>query len=248
MKIDLSNKTAIVTGASRGIGKGIAEALADAGANVMLVSRSLADLETVRRNMHNPESVQCFAGDISDLKVFNDIVGQTTAAFGGVDILVNNAGITRDNLIMRMKEQDWDSVIDINLRGTFNGIKAVTRTMMKARWGRIVNITSVVGQIGNSGQTNYAASKAGIIGLTKSAARELGSRNITVNAVAPGYVSTDMTDSLSEEVKVQLKNNIPLGRLGTPADIANTVLFLSSDQAEYITGQTINVDGGMVMN
>lgn len=248
MKISLHNKTAIVTGASRGIGRSIAVELANAGAKVMLVSRSESALQEVAESFGNGSSVKFIAADISIADSFNEVVKHTISEFGSVDILVNNAGITRDNLIMRLKEDDWNTVIDINLKGTFNGIKSVTRPMMKARCGRIINITSVVGQIGNAGQANYAASKAGIIGLTMAAAKELGSRNITVNGIAPGYISTDMTENLSEDVKTQLKNNIPLGRLGKPEDVANMVVFLASDEAAYITGQTFNVDGGMVMN
>jgi len=187
------------------------------------------------------------SGDISSLNSFAEITANTVSKWERIDILVNNAGTTRDNIIMRMKEEDWDSVLNVNLKGCFNGIKAVTRPMIKNKAGRIISITSVIGQIGNAGQSNYAASKAGIIGLTKSMAKELGSRNITVNAVSPGYISTEMTEKLNEEVKEKMKSSIPLGRLGTPKDVANLVCFLASDEAEYITGQTFNVDGGMVM-
>jgi len=187
------------------------------------------------------------AADVSNSEAFSNTVKSVTEKMGNVDILINNAGITRDNLIMRMKDEDWDSVMNVNLKSCYNGIKAVTRPMMKNKGGKIVNITSVIGQIGNAGQGNYAASKAGIIGLTKSMAKELGSRNINVNAVAPGYITTEMTDELDEKVKEKMLTSIPLGRLGSVEDVANLVCFLVSDNAAYITGQTFNVDGGMVM-
>jgi 3-oxoacyl-[acyl-carrier protein] reductase len=190
---------------------------------------------------------ESITGDVSSLDSFAEIISSANEKWGRIDILVNNAGVTRDNIIMRMKEDDWDEVMSINLKGCFNGIKSVTRPMIKNKAGRIINITSVIGQIGNAGQSNYAASKAGIMGLTKSMAKELGSRNITVNAVAPGYITTDMTDELNNDVKEKMKSSIPLGRLGTPDDVANLVCFLASDDAGYITGQTFNVDGGMVM-
>jgi len=190
---------------------------------------------------------ESITGDVSSLDSFAEIISSANEKWGRIDILVNNAGVARDNIIMRMKEDDWDEVMSINLKGCFNGIKSVTRPMIKNKAGRIINITSVIGQIGNAGQSNYAASKAGIMGLTKSMAKELGSRNITVNAVAPGYITTDMTDELNDDVKEKMKSSIPLGRLGTPDDVANLVCFLASDDAGYITGQTFNVDGGMVM-
>ena len=190
---------------------------------------------------------ESMVGDVSNLNSISEVATNTIDKWGRIDILVNNAGIARDNIIMRMKEDDWDSVMNINLKGCFNGIKSVARPMIKNKTGRIINITSVIGQIGNAGQSNYAASKAGIMGLTKSMAKELGSRNITVNAVAPGYITTDMTNELNDEVKEKMKSSIPLGRLGTPDDVANLVCFLASDEAGYITGQTFNVDGGMVM-
>jgi len=248
MVINLKDNTAIVTGASRGIGRVVVQTLAAAGANVVMVSRNNDDLKRVADEISSTEGrLHCVAADISRAEDWSNILEQTLNKFQGVQILVNNAGITRDNLILRMKEQDWQQVLDINLSGAFWGIKAVTRPMVKSRQGRIINITSVVGQIGNAGQCNYAASKAGIIGLTKSAAKELASRNITVNAIAPGYIATDMTNELSTEVQQQLLEGIPLGRLGRPADIAGMVAFLASSQADYITGQTFNVDGGMVM-
>jgi len=244
----LSNKIALVTGASRGIGSAIAHNLSKAGAKIVLISRSIDALKTVEAEIKsNDGDAISIVADVSNLESFTDAVNQVVEMWGTVDILINNAGITRDNIIMRLKEEDWDAVIDINLKGCFNGIKAVTRPMMKARCGRIVNITSVVGLMGNSGQSNYAASKAGILGLTKSIAKELGSRNITVNAIAPGYIQTEMTDKLDETSKDNLMKSIPLQRLGKPSEIANLVCFLASDDASYITGQTLNVDGGMVM-
>jgi len=185
--------------------------------------------------------------DVGKLDAFEQMVGQVLESFGSLDILVNNAGITRDNLMMRMKEEDFDQVIETNLKGVFNGIKAVSRQMMKQRSGRIINISSVVGAIGNAGQANYAAAKAGVIGLTKSAARELASRGITVNCVAPGFIETDMTDKLPEDIKSQMFGQIPLARFGQAAEVASVVRFLASDAASYMTGQTIHVDGGMYM-
>ena len=244
----LAGKIAIITGASRGIGKAIAMQLASCGVKVSLIARNQSDVDAVQEIInHSGGEAQSLIGDISNLESFSGIVAHTLEKWQQVDILVNNAGITSDNIIMRMKEDEWDSVIDINLKGCFNGIKSVTRPMIKNKGGRIINITSVIGQIGNAGQSNYAASKAGIIGLTKSIAKELGSRNITINAVAPGYILTDMTDQLDNDVKEKLITSIPLGRLGTPEDVANLVCFLVSDEAAYITGQTFNVDGGMVM-
>ena len=245
---NLTDKVAIVTGASRGIGEAIAKQLSSCGAKIILIARNSDQLVAVKETIiSNGGIAESMAGDVSNLNSISEIVTNTIDKWGRIDILVNNAGIARDNIIMRMKENDWDSVININLKGCFNGIKSVARPMIKNKAGRIINITSVIGQIGNAGQSNYAASKAGIMGLTKSMAKELGSRNITVNAVAPGYITTDMTNELNDEVKEQLKSSIPLGRLGTPDDVANLVCFLASDEAGYITGQTFNVDGGMVM-
>ncbi len=245
---NLTNKVAIVTGASRGIGEAIAKQLSSCGAKIILIARNAEQLVEVKETIISKGGIaESMAGDVSNLNSFSEIVSNTIDKWDRVDILVNNAGVARDNIIMRMKEDDWDSVMNINLKGCFNGIKSVTRPMIKNKVGRIINITSVIGQIGNAGQCNYAASKAGILGLTKSIAKELGSRNITVNAVAPGYITTDMTNELKDEVKEQMKSSIPLGRLGTPADVANLVCFLASDEAGYITGQTFNVDGGMVM-
>jgi len=245
---NLTDKVAIVTGASRGIGEAIAKQLSSCGAKIILIARNSDQLVAVKETIiSNGGIAESIAGDVSNLNSISEIVTNTIDKWGQIDILVNNAGIARDNIIMRMKEDDWDSVMNINLKGCFNGIKSVARPMIKNKAGRIINITSVVGQIGNAGQSNYAASKAGIMGLTKSMAKELGSRNITVNAVAPGYITTDMTNELNDEVKEQMKSSIPLGRLGTPDDVANLVCFLASDEAGYITGQTFNVDGGMVM-
>ena len=245
---NLTDKVAIVTGASRGIGEAIAKQISSCGAKIILIARNSDQLVAVKETIiSNGGIAESIAGDVSNLNSISEIVTNTIDKWGRIDILVNNAGIARDNIIMRMKEDDWDSVMNINLKGCFNGIKSVARPMIKNKAGRIINITSVIGQIGNAGQSNYAASKAGIMGLTKSMAKELGSRNITVNAVAPGYITTDMTNELNDEVKEQLKSSIPLGRLGTPDDVANLVCFLASDEAGYITGQTFNVDGGMVM-
>jgi len=245
---NLNDKVAIVTGASRGIGEAIAKQLSSCGAKIILIARNSDQLVAVKETIISKGGIaESMAGDVSNLNSFSEIVTNTIDKWGRIDILVNNAGIARDNIIMRMKEDDWDSVMNINLKGCFNGIKSVARPMIKNKAGRIINITSVIGQIGNAGQSNYAASKAGIMGLTKSMAKELGSRNITVNAVAPGYITTDMTNELNDEVKEQMKSSIPLGRLGTPDDVANLACFLASDEAGYITGQTFNVDGGMVM-
>ena len=242
--LDLKGKVALVTGASRGIGKAIATVLSIAGSQVVCVSRSAKDVQAVADSLPNASAAAC---DISSSAGFKELVNKIVEEQGQLDILVNNAGITRDALIMRMKDDDWNMVLDINLKGAFNGIKAVMRPMMKQKYGRIINISSVVGLTGNAGQANYAASKAGLIGLTKSTAKELSSRRITANCIAPGYIATDMTDNLSDAVKEDLEKQIPLGRIGSPDDIANMVLFLASDEASYITGQTITVDGGLVM-
>jgi len=245
---DLSNKVAVVTGASRGIGKSIAKAYARANAHVVCVSRTEKALTVVVEEIKKENgSASVFTCDVSDLQTFNNLIKDTGGTHGSVDILINNAGVTRDSLIMRMSEDDWNTVIDTNLKGAFNGIKAVTRIMMKQRFGRIINISSVVGLVGNAGQANYASAKAGLIGLTKAIAKELASRNITVNCIAPGYIATDMTNQMDDQTKDSLISQIPLGHIGSPDDIAATALFLASDEAGYITGQTITVDGGMVM-
>jgi len=245
---NLKEKVAIVTGASRGIGEAIATRLSNCGAKIILIARNADKLKIVQETITSQGGIaESMTGDVSSLDSFAEIISSINEKWGRIDILVNNAGVCRDNIIMRMEEDDWDEVMSINLKGCFNGIKSVTRQMIKNKAGRIINITSVVGQIGNAGQSNYAASKAGIMGLTKSMAKELGSRNITVNAVAPGYITTNMTNELNDDVKEKMKSSIPLGRLGTTDDVANLVCFLASDDAGYITGQTFNVDGGMVM-
>ena len=245
---DLSNKVAVVTGASRGIGKSIAKAYARANAHVVCVSRTEKALTVVVEEIKKENgSASVFTCDVSDLQTFNNLIKDTGGTHGSVDILINNAGVTRDSLIMRMSEDDWNTVIDTNLKGAFNGIKAVTRIMMKQRFCRIINISSVVGLVGNAGQANYASAKAGLIGLTKAIAKELASRNITVNCIAPGYIATDMTNQMDDQTKDSLISQIPLGHIGSPDDIAAAALFLASDEAGYITGQTITVDGGMIM-
>lgn len=245
----LEGKVALVTGASRGIGKAVALALAEAGANVVVNYAGSTDkanevAEQIKSLGREAITYQC---NVSDADAVQSMVKDTIAKFGRIDILVNNAGITRDNLLMRMKEDEWDDVINTNLKGVFLCTKAVTRQMMKQRSGRIINVASIVGVIGNPGQANYVAAKAGVIGLTKSTARELASRGITVNAIAPGFITTDMTDQLTEEQKEAMLQQIPLAKFGQAEDIANTALFLASDDANYITGQTIHVDGGMAM-
>jgi 3-oxoacyl-[acyl-carrier protein] reductase len=245
----LAGRVAVVTGASRGIGRAIATLLAQRGADVVCGDR-LAEQAQVTANEIAAATGRRTSGclvDVADSQSVQGFIDCALSTFGKIDILVNNAGITRDNLIMRIDEADWDIVLDVNLKGAFNCCKAVVRPMMKQRYGRIVNITSVVGLSGNAGQVNYAASKAGLIGLTKSLARELGSRNITVNAVAPGYVTTALTEHLPQEIKEASIKATPLGRFGTPEDIAYAVGFLVSDEAAFITGQVLSVDGGMVM-
>ncbi len=245
----LKDKVALVTGGSRGIGRAIALVLAEAGADVAInySGNEAKALEVVAEIERLDRRSLAIRANVASSEEVEQMVGQVLDTFGKLDILVNNAGITRDNLIMRMKEEDWDQVIDINLKGVFNCIKAVTRPMMKQRSGRIINISSVVGVMGNAGQANYVAAKAGVIGLTKSTAKELASRGITVNAIAPGFIETDMTDVLGENIREELMKAIPLARLGQPADVARAVRFLASGDAEYITGQVIHVDGGMVM-
>jgi 3-oxoacyl-[acyl-carrier protein] reductase len=245
MNIDLRGKNALVTGSTRGIGRAIAETLSGSGARVAVVGRDLARAEEAAAAVGN--DAKGFAADVSDTAAVAKLVGDVEGAFGSIDILVNNAGITRDNLVMRLKDEDWDAVIDANLRGAFAAIRAVSRGMMKRRTGRIVNVASIVGIIGNKGQANYAASKGGLIALTKSVAKELASRNILVNAVAPGFIETEMTAAMTPEARTALGQQIPLERLGTVADVASAVTFLVSDHASYITGQVFVVDGGMVM-
>ena len=242
-------KSAIVTGASRGIGREIALLLAKEGARVAVNYSGSKDKADEVVQLITAAGGEAFAiqADVSDADSVKKMVDQTVETFGSIDILVNNAGITKDNLLMRMKEDEWDDVMNINLKGVFLCTKGVTRQMMRQRAGKIVNVASIVGVSGNPGQANYVAAKAGVIGFTKTAAQELASRNINVNAVAPGFITTDMTDALSEEVKNQMLAMIPLGKLGSPEDVAKTVMFLLSDDAAYITGQTIHIDGGMVM-
>ncbi|MEP6905393.1 MAG: 3-oxoacyl-[acyl-carrier-protein] reductase [Gemmatimonadales bacterium] len=245
MKISLANRVALVTGSTRGIGRAIADTLGECGARVAIVGRDKAKATDVARELGR--GAVGFACDMSDTASVGQLVADVEAEFGSLDILVNNAGITRDNIVMRIKDDDWNAVIDANLRGAFAAIRAASRGMMKRRWGRIVNISSVVGITGNKGQANYAASKAGLIGLTKSVAKELGSRNVLVNVVAPGFIDTEMTAAMTPEARNGLIGAIPLERLGSPADVAAAVAFLASDHAAYITGQVIVVDGGMVM-
>ncbi|MEG1001983.1 3-oxoacyl-[acyl-carrier-protein] reductase [Clostridium sp.] len=245
----LKNKCAIVTGASRGIGKAIAKKLASLGANIVLNYRSNEEeaLKVQEEILAYGVEVLLYKCDISDFNAVSEMVKCSKEKFGNIDIMVNNAGITKDTLILRMKEEDFDKVIDVNLKGVFNCLKAITPIMVKQKVGRIVNLSSVVGLVGNAGQVNYAASKAGVIGMTKSLAKEVGSRGITVNAVAPGFIDTDMTEILGEKFKEEAKKNIPLKRLGNPEDVAGAVAYLVGDDASYITGQVLNVDGGMVM-
>ena len=245
----LKGKSALVTGASRGIGRAIALKLSSLGANVAInFAGNVAKAQEVKAEIESQGGQAVLVqGNVADFETVQSIVKSVTENFGTIDILVNNAGITRDNLLIKMSESDFDEVIATNLKGVFNCTKAVTRLMMKQRSGRIVNMASVVAMTGNVSQANYAAAKAGIIGFTKSSAKELAARNVTVNAVAPGFISTDMTDVLSDKIKDEMLKNIPAGRLGTPEDVANLVAFLVSDQAAYITGQVISVDGGMAM-
>ena len=243
------NQAAIVTGAGRGIGHAIADRLASEGARIACVSRSEENAKRTadELNILGADSAKHYAVDVADHAAVQKTGAQILEDFTKIDILVNNAGVTRDGLAMRMSVEDWDTVINTNLRGAFNFTQAIIRAMIKQRSGRIINITSVIGLIGNAGQTNYAASKAGLIGFTKSLARELASRNITVNAVAPGFITTDMTAGLSDEIKKTIQSQIPLGKTGAPEDVASAVAFLASAEASYITGQILCVDGGMVM-
>ncbi|MBH0177942.1 MAG: 3-oxoacyl-[acyl-carrier-protein] reductase [Nitrospira sp.] len=246
--MSLQGRVAIVTGAAQGIGRAIAETLAQAGADIVVgdidPGRSLETVNAVEKLGRRALNVKVNVAAAEDTKA---MVEQVLKAWGKVDILVNNAGITRDGLLLRMKEEDWNLVLQVNLNGTFNCTKAVLQTMTKQRYGRIVNIASIVGVMGNAGQANYAASKAAVIGFTKTVGREYASRNVTVNAVAPGFIDTAMTHGLSADVKETLQKQIPLGRLGTPADIAAAVRFLVSEDAAYITGHVLHVNGGMLM-
>ena len=243
--IDLTGKTAFITGSTRGIGLAIARALHGAGAKVAIVGRDLERARSVAGGVGDRGyGVAC---DVAQASQVEEAVLQSEKALGPTDILVNNAGLTRDNIILRLSEEDWNTVLDANLKGAFHTIRATIKGMMKRRSGRIINVTSIVGLTGNKGQANYAASKAGLIGLTKSVAKEYASRNILANCVAPGFIETDMTDALPDEARATLLEDIALGRLGRPEDVAGTVLFLASDLAEYITGQVLVVDGGMVI-
>ena len=246
---DISGKVALVTGGSRGIGKAIALQLASAGADVAInySSREEEALEVKKEIEAMGRKAFVIKANVASMEETENMISEVAKELGSLDILVNNAGITKDNLLIKMKEEDFDKVIDVNLKGTFNCIKCASKLMIKKRQGRIINMASVVGIVGNPGQANYCASKAGVIGMTKSLAKELAGRNININAVAPGFIDTDMTKVLKDEAKDAMVKNIPLGRGGTPEDIAKAVLFLSSSLSDYITGQVINVDGGMVM-
>ena len=245
----LSGKTVLVTGASRGIGKAIAITLGNAGAKVAGTATSATGADSISAYLKDAGLQGAgFTLNVTDTVACDSVLGEVDKQYGAISILVNNAGITRDNLLMRMKDQEWDDIMDTNLKSVFRLSKLVARPMMKSRYGRIINITSVVGFMGNAGQANYAASKAGVEGFSKSMARELGSRNITVNCVAPGFIDTDMTRTLSEEQRNSLVEHVPLGRLGLPEEVAAAALFLASEGAAYVTGSTIHVNGGMLMD
>lgn len=245
----LTDKIALVTGGGRGIGRAVSIMLASRGAKVIInyVNRSESADETAAQIRDNGGLAETVKFDVANSAQVQECCQEIVTKEGRLDILVNNAGITRDGLLMKMKEEAWDAVLDTNLKGAFNCIKAVSRVMMKQRWGRIVNITSVIAFAGNAGQVNYAAAKAGLVGLTKSAARELASRGITVNGVAPGYIETEMTSGLSEEITAKIMTEIPLGKLGRPEDVASSVAYLVSEAGDYVTGQIIHVNGGMYM-
>jgi 3-oxoacyl-[acyl-carrier protein] reductase len=245
MRIDLSGRVALVTGSTRGIGREIAATLATCGAGVAVVGRDAARATEAAKTMGT--DARGYAADVSDTAQVTSLVESVERDFGSLDILVNNAGLTRDNILLRLKDEDWDAVLAANLRGAFASMRAAARGMMKRRWGRIINISSIVGLIGNKGQSNYAASKAGLIGLTKSVAKEFASRNILANVIAPGFIETDMTSTMSDDARAAMSAQIPLERLGTPKDVAGVAAFLSSEHAAYITGQVFVVDGGLVM-
>ncbi|HJP39873.1 MAG: 3-oxoacyl-[acyl-carrier-protein] reductase [Gammaproteobacteria bacterium] len=243
----LDGKLAIVTGGCQGIGKSTAIALAEAGANIAIIDVAEAVEETAAEIRQYGVQVKAYRASVMDFAEITQGIEQIHKDFGSIDILVNNAGITRDNLLLRMKEEDWDLVLGINLKGVFNCTKAVARIMLKQRSGKIVNVASVVGITGNAGQCNYSASKAGVIGFTKSSAREFASRGVCVNAIAPGFIQTAMTDSLGDDTKLQLEQQIPMQKLGSPEDVANVVVFLSGPASDYVTGEVIRIDGGMAM-
>jgi 3-oxoacyl-[acyl-carrier protein] reductase len=245
VKVDLGGRVALVTGSTRGIGRAIAESLAGAGARVAVVGR---DADRARQTAASISSeARGYGCDVGEVAAMTSLIESVEKDFGALDILVNNAGLNRDNLLMRLKDDDWDTVLNANLRGAFVAMRAATRGMMKRRWGRIINIASVVGVVGNKGQSNYAASKAGLIGLTKSVAKELASRNILANVVAPGFIETDMTAAMTDKAREAVVSAIPMGRVGRPEDIADAVVFLLSERAAYVTGQILCVDGGFHM-
>lgn len=245
--MDFTGKTVIVTGSTRGIGYAVACAFLEAGASVMLTGTGASVNDVVSELKNKGYKAEGFIGDLSVPSNAQELIDKTIEFFGGIDVLVNNAGITCDKLLIRMEEEDWDKVMNVNLKSTFLCTKAAARIMMKKRKGTIINISSIVGLMGNAGQANYAASKAGIIGFTKSVAREFASRGITCNVIAPGFIETQMTGALPEEIKENYLKSIPLGRFGTPSDVADLAVFLASDKARYITGQVINIDGGLYM-
>ena len=245
MHIDLGGRVALVTGSTRGLGREIAATFAGCGARVAIVGRDATRASDAASGVGG--EARGYAADVSDTTQVASLVESVERDFGSIDILVNNAGLTRDNILLRLKDDDWDAVLNANLRGAFAAVRAAARGMMKRRWGRIINVSSVVGLIGNKGQSNYAASKAGLIGFTKSVAKEFASRNILANVIAPGFIETDMTSALTPEARGALSAQIPLERLGTPKDVAGVAAFLASEHAAYITGQVFVVDGGMVM-
>ncbi|MEM0897038.1 MAG: 3-oxoacyl-[acyl-carrier-protein] reductase [Verrucomicrobiota bacterium] len=247
---EFENLVSVVTGGGRGIGLAISKRLAEAGAKVAVVSRTESNAQKAAEEINaiQPGAAKAYAVDVADVDATAETGKAIVADFGQVDILVNNAGVTRDGLLLRMSDEDWDTVLDTNLKGAFNMVKAVQRPILKSKHGRIINISSVIGLVGNPGQANYAASKAGLIGFTKSLAREFAKRKITANTIAPGFIVTDMTDELTDEQKASILPNIPLGTLGEVEDIAEAAAFLASARARYITGQTLTVDGGMVMS
>lgn len=246
---DFTNKVAVVTGAGRGIGNAIAKRLADGGAKIAALSRTAENAERCADeiNAQHPGCAKAYAVDVSDFAAMAEVGKAVIADFEKVDILINNAGVTRDNLMLRMKEEEWDLVLNTNLKGAFNAVKAFQRSMLKQPAARIINLASVIGLIGNAGQANYAASKAGLIGMTKSLAREFAGRGLTVNAIAPGFIVTDMTDAIPEELRESIKEKVPLGRFGEVDDIAAAIDYLAGDGGRYVTGQVLSVDGGMVM-